>query len=53
MRVVVVGGGIVGAATAYHLSRSDVVGGADVDVLVVDRAHTGQATLAGAGIVCP
>ena len=23
------------------------------DVVVIDRAHTGKATLAGAGIVCP
>ncbi len=53
MRVVIVGGGIVGASTAYHLTRPDVTGGADVEVVVVDRSHTGKATLAGAGIVCP
>ncbi len=53
MRVVVIGGGIVGASTAYHLSRPELTGGADVEVIVVDQAHTGKATLAGAGIVCP
>ena len=47
MRVVVVGAGIVGASTAFHLVRLGV------DVAVVDRAHPGKATLAGAGIVCP
>jgi D-amino-acid dehydrogenase len=47
MRVVVVGAGIVGASTAFHLAELGV------DVAVVDRAHPGKATLAGAGIVCP
>ena len=47
MRIVVVGAGIVGASTAFHLA------GAGHDVVVVDRAHAGKATLAGAGIVCP
>lgn len=53
MRIVVVGGGIVGASVAYHLSRADVTDGADVEVVLVDQAHLGKATLAGAGIVCP
>lgn len=47
MRVIVVGAGIVGASAAYHLS----VAGAQVTL--VDRADEGQATAAGAGIVCP
>lgn len=47
MRVVVVGAGIVGASTAFHLAD------AGADVIVVDRAHQGTATLAGAGIICP
>ena len=47
MKAVVVGGGIFGASTAYALSR------AGVRVSVVDRADTGRATAAGAGIVCP
>ncbi|MEV0202801.1 FAD-dependent oxidoreductase [Nonomuraea sp. NPDC050691] len=47
MRVVVIGSGIVGASTAYHLSRRGA------DVIVVDAALEGQATAAGAGIVCP
>jgi D-amino-acid dehydrogenase len=47
MRVVVVGAGVVGASTAFHLAE------AGVDVIVADRADTGTATLAGAGIICP
>jgi D-amino-acid dehydrogenase len=47
MRVVVIGSGIVGAGAAYHLSR----GGAAVTVL--DGGNQGDATQAGAGIVCP
>ncbi|MFW2332994.1 NAD(P)/FAD-dependent oxidoreductase [Ilumatobacter sp.] len=49
MRVVVVGAGIVGASTAFHLADAD----ARPDVIVVDRSHPGKATLAGAGIICP
>ncbi|MFI7689500.1 NAD(P)/FAD-dependent oxidoreductase [Nonomuraea sp. NPDC049655] len=47
MRVVVIGSGIVGASAAYYLS------GRGVAVTVVDRGSQGQATQAGAGIVCP
>ncbi|MFI6503189.1 NAD(P)/FAD-dependent oxidoreductase [Nonomuraea typhae] len=47
MRVVVIGNGIVGAAAAHHLSRRGVA------VTVVDAGLAGQATEAGAGIVCP
>jgi D-amino-acid dehydrogenase len=47
MKVVVIGSGIVGASTAYHLARKGV------EVVVVDKVHQGQATAAGAGIVCP
>lgn len=47
MRVVVVGAGIVGASTAFHLAD------AGVEVVVVDRSHPGTATRAGAGILCP
>ncbi len=42
---IVVGGGIVGASTAYHLSRDGV------DTLLVDRLDEGRATDAGAGII--
>lgn len=45
--VIVIGGGIVGAAAAYHLARSGV------RVTLVDRADLGQATAAGAGIISP
>ncbi len=45
--VAVVGGGLVGTATAYELGR----GGART--LLVDRSHPGRATDAGAGILSP
>ncbi len=47
MKVIVVGAGIFGASTAYHLSKKGA------EVIVVDQFHEGQATAAGAGIVCP
>ncbi|MFP5487235.1 MAG: NAD(P)/FAD-dependent oxidoreductase [Acidimicrobiia bacterium] len=47
MRVVVVGAGIVGASTAFHLVE------AGVETIVVDQRHPGAASMAGAGIVCP
>ena len=43
----VVGAGILGASTAYHLAKSGA------DVTLVDRHDNGQATDAAAGIVCP
>lgn len=43
----VVGGGIVGAATAYHLAERGA------DVVLLDRDDPGQATAAGAGVVSP
>ncbi len=45
--VAVVGGGLVGAATAYEL------GARGVRTLLVDRADAGRATDAGAGILSP
>ncbi|MGR3378902.1 NAD(P)/FAD-dependent oxidoreductase [Salipiger abyssi] len=47
MRAVVIGAGILGASAAYRLAR------AGVRVTVIDAAHPGKATLAGAGIICP
>lgn len=44
---IVVGAGILGAATAYHLAREGE------KVTIVDRKDPGQATDAAAGIVCP
>jgi D-amino-acid dehydrogenase len=44
---VVVGGGILGAAVAYHLARDGV------RTVLADHGHPGHATRAGAGIVCP
>ena len=44
---VVIGGGLLGVATAYHLVRGGV------KTLLVDRADPGRATDAGAGILSP
>lgn len=46
-KFIVVGAGILGASTAYHLAK------AGADVTVIDRKDEGQATDAAAGIVCP
>ena len=46
-RIVVFGGGVVGASAAYHLAAQGV------DVTLVDRQDTGHATAAGAGIIAP
>lgn len=47
MRLVVVGAGIVGAACAWAASELGA------EVILVDAALPGQATAAGAGIICP
>ena len=47
MRVIVVGSGVVGASCAYTAS------GLGAEVVLADAALPGQATAAGAGIVCP
>ncbi|WP_078596364.1 NAD(P)/FAD-dependent oxidoreductase [Evansella clarkii] len=47
MHVIIIGGGILGASTAYHLAKSGH------QVTVVDRSDAGQATDAAAGIICP
>ncbi len=47
MHIIVVGAGILGASTAFHLAR------AGAQVTMVDQAHDGRATAAGAGIICP
>ena len=47
MDVAVVGGGIVGSATAYHLAAEGVT------VRLFDRKDEGRATDAGAGILAP
>lgn len=46
-KFIVVGAGILGASTAYHLAK------AGVEVALIDRRDFGQATDAAAGIVCP
>jgi D-amino-acid dehydrogenase len=46
-KVVVVGGGIVGASAAFHLAREGV------ETVLIDRRDAGRATSAGAGIVAP
>jgi D-amino-acid dehydrogenase len=47
MRIVVIGAGVLGASVAFHAAR------AGAEVVVIDHAHAGRATAAGAGIVCP
>lgn len=47
MNTVVIGAGIVGASTAYHLSKLGH------NVTLIDRHDKGKATEAGAGIICP
>ena len=44
---IVIGGGIVGMSTAYHLVRDGA------KTLLIDRRDTGRATDAGAGILSP
>ncbi|MEH7883361.1 FAD-binding oxidoreductase [Bacillus sp. JJ1609] len=46
-RFVIIGAGILGASTAYHLAKSGA------SVTVIDRQEPGQATDAAAGIICP
>ncbi|MFB5661103.1 NAD(P)/FAD-dependent oxidoreductase [Alteribacillus sp. HJP-4] len=47
MKIAIVGAGIVGVSAAYHLSRNGF------EVLLIDKEHQGEATAAGAGIICP
>jgi len=46
-KLIVIGGGILGASTAYHLSKLGA------DITIIDRKDKGQATDAAAGIICP
>ncbi|RYG72025.1 FAD-binding oxidoreductase [Lentibacillus lipolyticus] len=46
-KYIVIGAGILGASTAYKLAK------AGADVTIIDKPHTGQATDAAAGIICP
>lgn len=46
-QVIVIGGGIVGASTAYYLAKQGAA------VTLIDRNDQGQATDAAAGIICP
>lgn len=48
-KVIVIGGGISGASTAYQLTKLS----AGVTVTIIDRKDPGQATDAAAGIICP
>ncbi|MBB5135061.1 D-amino-acid dehydrogenase [Thermocatellispora tengchongensis] len=50
-RIVIIGGGITGAAAAYELGRRAAPEA--LEVTVVDRDAPGRATPAGAGIICP
>lgn len=44
---IVIGAGIAGASTAYHLAKRNK------KVIIIDREEMGQATDAAAGIICP
>lgn len=44
---IIIGAGILGSSTAYHLAK------AGANVIVIDRKDPGQATDAAAGIICP
>lgn len=46
-KIIIVGGGIVGASTAYELARKGH------EVIVIDSHEPGRATSAAAGIICP
>jgi D-amino-acid dehydrogenase len=46
-KIIVVGAGILGASTAFHLAALGA------EVTLIDRHDVGQATDAAAGIVCP
>ncbi|HAQ07149.1 MAG TPA: FAD-dependent oxidoreductase [Bacillus bacterium] len=46
-KFIVIGAGILGASTAYHLAK------AGEEVIIIDRKDKGQATDAAAGIICP
>lgn len=46
-KIIVIGAGILGASTAYHLAKRGA------DVTIIDRHDEGQATEAAAGIIGP
>ncbi|MBY7142764.1 FAD-binding oxidoreductase [Virgibacillus sp. NKC19-3] len=46
-KFIIIGGGILGASTAYHLAKNGA------EVTLIDRKDKGQATDAAAGIICP
>lgn len=45
--IAIIGGGIVGSSTAYHLTK------AGIQTILIDNEEAGRATSAGAGIVAP
>ena len=47
MKHIIIGAGILGASTAYHLAKRGE------SVTIIDRGEPGQATRNAAGIVCP
>ncbi|SDI79876.1 NAD(P)/FAD-dependent oxidoreductase [Natribacillus halophilus] len=47
MNIIIVGAGILGASTAYHLAKKGY------NVTIVDSGDSGQATSAAAGMICP
>lgn len=47
MKVAIIGSGIVGASSAFHIAKKGH------EVFLIDEVKDGKATLAGAGILCP
>lgn len=47
MKHIIIGAGILGASTAYHLAKKGE------NITIIDREERGQATRNAAGIVCP
>jgi D-amino-acid dehydrogenase len=48
MRIVIIGAGVLGASSAFHLVRTGAT-----EVTIIDAHLDGRATAAGAGIICP
>lgn len=46
-KVIIIGGGIVGSATAYELIKKNM------EVTIIDSEKKGRATSAAAGVICP
>lgn len=47
MKTIIIGGGVLGASSGFHLARAGAA------VTIIDACLDGRATAAGAGIICP